>query len=402
MRPVIVVHYSEIALKGRNRDYFEHTLIANIRQALAPFAGVRVERRSGRIVLRWPPTADADRAAMMNRLTRVFGIANMGFGYEVRTDPEGTSADAVAAVVGWLAEYPFRTFAVRAKHASPSHAERSMDIERRIGAAIQSATGLGVDLEHPDCTVRIEFMEQTAFVLIDRREGPGGLPTGVSGSVVALLSSGFDSPVAAWQLMRRGARVTFVHFHSYPYTSGASMDNVRSIVRLLADWQGTSTLILVPLIDLQRAVLTGAPHALRVLLYRRAMVRIAEHIARTEHAHALVTGESLGQVASQTLPNIAAVDAAVHLPILRPLIGTDKLEIIREADRIGTGAIARRPYDDCCSLFTPAHPATNATADLLDGVEQQLALLDRTRELFDEGTREIIASSAVDADGHNA
>jgi thiamine biosynthesis protein ThiI len=220
----------------------------------------------------------------------------------------------------------------------------------------------------------------------------GSFATAVSGQVVTLLSSGFDSPVATWMCMRRGAVAVAVHFHSYPYTSDASIQNVRSIVRVLARGQGTMLLYAIPIIDFQRAVMIGAPHALRVLLYRRMMVRLAELVAREVGAGALVTGENLGQVASQTLPNIAAIDAVATIPILRPLIGFDKMEIIARAEAIGTAEISRRPYDDCCSLFTPAHPATAANAQALDRIDDALAWKDWTQKLFDQRTHEMIVA----------
>ncbi|MDO8598808.1 MAG: tRNA uracil 4-sulfurtransferase ThiI [bacterium] len=336
------------------------------------------------------------------RLAHVFGIANFLLGYEARQDREGLAEDVVAVVrkhlseraptppsppsqrevgklfvspppTGWGSERGWGTFAVRAKRADKSFPENSQEIERRVGAAIAEATGLRVDLEHPDLTVHIEIVERTAFVLLEKSEGPGGLPVGVSGRVLALLSSGFDSPVASWRMMRRGCIVDFIHFHSYPYTSDASIRNVEEIVRVLQPWQQErGRLHLVSLIDYQKAVMTEAPAALRVLLYRRMMVRVAERIARQLGAEALVTGENLGQVASQTIPNMAVVEVVAERPVFRPLLGYDKLEIIREAEMIGTAAISTRPYDDCCSLFTPTHPSTRARGGDLDAAEAVL------------------------------
>ena len=266
-----------------------------------------------------------------------------------------------------------QTFAVRVKRGNKSYPATSQELEREIGAAIISATGLRVDLERPDLTVAVEIVEDTAFVLLEKVGGPGGLPVGVSGRVLVLLSSGFDSPVAAWRMAKRGCVVDFVHFHSYPYTSDASFRNVEEIAQLLNVWQcGCGQLRTVPLIEYQKAVVTSAPAALRVLLYRRMMVRVAERIARTTGAAALVTGESIGQVASQTISNITAVEAIAGLPVFRPLLGYDKLEIVRQAEEIGTAVISSRPYDDCCSLLTPAHPATHAATAELDAAEAAL------------------------------
>ncbi|MBI4142601.1 tRNA 4-thiouridine(8) synthase ThiI [Candidatus Uhrbacteria bacterium] len=422
MSPVIVVHYHEIALKGRNRDQFEHQLIANIRRALTGIPGVRVARMSGRIVVRLDSRQpQADSPKLREYLARVFGIANIQIGHEVRQEREALVEDAVnvvrhhfplrhseepsdeeshsedqhgplvarchgvrsLALLGMTKKVGRQSFAVRVKRGNKRYPATSQELEREIGAAIVEATGLAVDLEDPDLTVAIEIIEDTAFVLLEKIAGPGGLPTGSAGRVAVLISSGFDSPVAAWRVMKRGAEAILVHFHSAPYTSDASVRNVEEIALLLAAWQGPTSVITVPLIEFQKAVMIGAPHALRVLLYRRAMVRVAERIAHAMRAGALVTGENLGQVASQTLTNIGVVDAAATIPILRPLIGYDKQEIINAADVIGTAEISRRPYDDCCSLFVPEHPATAARLTEIEHVEQELGLLEWTQKLFD-------------------
>ncbi|MBI4433637.1 tRNA 4-thiouridine(8) synthase ThiI [Candidatus Uhrbacteria bacterium] len=368
MRPVVILHYHEIALKGGNRDLFERQLVANVRQVLWGIPGVEVRRMSGRIAVRMTEevasmVSAGDMSAVVTKLRRVFGVANLRVGYEVRADAEGIAEDAVQLVQQHMAARAHtqpKTFAVRVKRSIKTYPEHSMDMERRIGAAVHVATGLGVDLEHPDLMVAIEVVERTAFVLLEKIPGPGGLPVGASDRVLALLSSGFDSPVAAWKLMRRGCVVDCIHFHSYPFTSDASMRNVAAIVQRLANWGGSHVLYFVPLAEFQKCVLTTTPSELRVVLYRRMMIRVAEVIAQRAGALALVTGESVGQVASQTIPNIAAVDAVAGMPVLRPLIGEDKQDIISQATMIGTADISALPYDDCCSLFTPQHPATRA------------------------------------------
>lgn len=421
MPPVIVLHYHEIALKGGNREWFERQLIGNVRHVLRDVAGLRVVRMSGRLAIRLTDGHGSVRMAtddtdVVEKLRRVFGIANIQIGYEVRQEREGLQEDVVAVVQQHLSNRHFeergdekshtidqcdtsvpqghdvrslaplemttrgepRTFAVRVKRGNKQYPVTSQDLEREIGASIVEATGLGVDLEHPDLTVAVEIVEDTAFVLLERVEGPGGLPVGVSGRVLMLLSSGFDSPVAAWRMMKRGCVTDFIHFHSYPYTSDASIRNVGEIVRLLNGWQqNRGQLHTVPLIEYQKVIMMSAPAPLRVLLYRRMMLRVAEAIAKKGSgpfygAEALVTGENLGQVASQTIPNMAAVEAVATLPVFRPLLGYDKMEIIRQAEVIGTAAISSRPYDDCCSLFTPQHPATHASIAELDAAEASL------------------------------
>jgi thiamine biosynthesis protein ThiI len=258
-------------------------------------------------------------------------------------------------------------FATRSDKSFPID---SQEIAREVGARILSSVpGLSVDVHGPRTRVMIEVGKGCAYVSADREEGAGGLPAGVAGKVVALLSGGIDSPVAAWKLMRRGCRPVFVHFHSYPYVSRESIDKVARLAAKLDAYAGGSTLLLVPIGDAQREITAKADESCRVLLYRRLMFRIAERIARRQGAHALVTGDSVGQVASQTLENIAAVSAAVAIPVFRPLVGDDKEDIVRVARRIGTYPISIEPHDDCCSLFVPQHPATRSDAARLDAEE---------------------------------
>jgi tRNA uracil 4-sulfurtransferase len=231
-----------------------------------------------------------------------------------------------------------------------------------------------VNLKHPELVVRIEVVPGTAFVSVDRQRGPGGLPTGVSGRALCLLSGGIDSPVAAWRLMRRGCRVDLVHFHSYPIVSRVSQEKVRRLAAVLASYQLRARLWLVPFGEAQRRIVTSAPEELRVVLYRRFMVRIAERLARRGSARVLVTGEVLGQVASQTIENIAIIDDVAGMPVLRPLVGMDKEEITDEARRIGTYDISIVPDEDCCQVFTPKHPATRARHEDIEAAEAVLSI----------------------------
>jgi thiamine biosynthesis protein ThiI len=231
-----------------------------------------------------------------------------------------------------------------------------------------------VNLEHPEVEIVVEVLPDETFVSLDRRPGPGGLPVGTSGTVAALLSGGIDSPVAAWRMLKRGCRVVFVHFHSVPYLPDTSQAKARALVERLTAWQYASTLYLVPFGEIQREVVLAVPGPARVVVYRRLMIRIAEAIARRAGALVLATGESLGQVASQTLENIAAIDAAATMPVLRPLIGTDKIEIIEEAKRLGTFEISIEPDADCCTLFVPKHPATRMTEAEALALESRLSI----------------------------
>jgi thiamine biosynthesis protein ThiI len=238
----------------------------------------------------------------------------------------------------------------------------SEGLNRHLGTFIQQTfPDRTVDLDHPDLEIHVEVLHKRFLVYFEKNPGPGGLPAGVSGKVLTLLSGGIDSPIAAWRMIRRGCRTHFVHFHSMPFTSQASVDKVRELAALLEPWQGPSRLQIVPFCSIQQAIVTDAPAPYRVILYRRFMARIAEALARRDGALALVTGESLGQVASQTLANIATIDAAVTVSILRPLIGTDKQEIVDTARDIGTFDVSALPHDDCCSYLMPRAPATTST-----------------------------------------
>ncbi len=249
----------------------------------------------------------------------------------------------------------------------------SQELNIKLGAFVNETFGKKVDLTNPDVTFYVEVFFGGALVYTERRPGPGGLPTGTQGQVAVMLSGGIDSPVAAYRIMKRGATIVAIHFHSYPFTTRASIDKVKELVGILSQYGGPIKLYLVPLAEAQKAVVQNCEERYRVLLYRRLMVRIAEAIAQKEGVQALVTGESLGQVASQTLENIAVTDSATDLPVFRPLIGYDKEEIINEARRMGTYEISILPHDDCCTLMMPKNPATRAR---LSDVEREEAKLD--------------------------
>jgi len=370
LNPCVLIHYSEIGLKGRNRPLFERQLIANIRRAFAADIPVEVRRLFGRHLVEVP--AGTPREEIERRLRRVFGIAY--FAHALATPPTLEAIEGAAAQV--VDGKAFATFAVRAKRADKSFPVDSQGINVAVGAHIGRITGRRVDLSHPDLTVHVEVVDRRALVYADRVEGPRGLPVGVGGRVVCLLSGGIDSPVAAARMMRRGCRVSFVHFHSFPYTNPASQAKVAELAAILGRFQGPAQLFLIPLVDIQRHIVASAPSTFRVLLYRRAMLRLASAIARGEKALALVTGESLGQVASQTLANLTAVDRASPIPVLRPLLGWDKEEIIAEAQRIATFDLSIEPHEDCCSFLEPKDPATRSTEHKLAALEHNLALDD--------------------------
>jgi thiamine biosynthesis protein ThiI len=356
----IVVHYQEIALKGRNRPWFVSRLVRNIREATSDLDIKSVRALQGRLEVVLGETAEW--TAVRDRLANVFGAANFARAGRAKLD-----IDAIAQqILGELGPENPRSFRVSARRADKRFPFTSPQIEREVGGRIKEARGWHVDLGNPELTIHVETLSNEAFYFFGKDPGAGGLPVGVSGRVVCLLSGGIDSPVAAWRLMRRGCRVLFVHFHSYPILSRASQEKARELVRLLTNYQFRSRLFLVPFGEIQQQVVLSVAPPLRVVIYRRLMMRIAQAIALDNRAGALVTGEVVGQVASQTLENLTAINEVATLPVLRPLIGMDKDEITAEAERLGTFPISIIPDQDCCTLFTPKHPATKARmADVL-------------------------------------
>lgn len=362
----VVVHYHELALKGKNRPQFVARLAKNLKAATADLGRCTVRHLSGRLLLELANGAAWDEVSA--RLGRVFGVANFS---QVTVAPLDIPA-LKAAVVQALDGRAFRSFRIATKRAFKEFPLTSVEINRELGRAVQDRSGAAVDLDHPDLTVFIEVLPAEALFFFEKDSGPGGLPVGSSGLVACLISGGIDSPVAAYRMMKRGCRVTFVHFHSQPFLNRASQEKATDLVRLLTRHQYRSILHLVPFGEAQRHVVLNAPAPLRVVLYRRLMVRIAEEVARTVKAKALVTGESLGQVASQTLDNLVTIEQAATLPILRPLIGMNKDEISAEAERIGTYETSIIPDQDCCQLFMPTRPATWTTVEEVQRAEQAL------------------------------
>ncbi|HEY0873802.1 MAG TPA: tRNA uracil 4-sulfurtransferase ThiI [Vicinamibacterales bacterium] len=362
----IVVHYQEIALKGNNRPWFVSRLARNLRLATKDVGVREVRVLMGRMELVLDPSAGWD--AVRDRVSRVFGIANFA-----RAGSAPLEIEAITnAILEDLGDTQTSSFRISARRADKRFPLTSPQMERLIGGRVQEARGWTVDLSNPELTIHVEALTDEAFYYFGKERGAGGLPVGTSGRVACLLSGGIDSPVAAWRMMRRGCRVLFVHFHSYPILSRASQEKARELVTLLTTYQYDSRLFLVAFGEIQQRVVLAVAPPLRVVIYRRLMMRIAEAIARRNRAQALVTGEVVGQVASQTLENMAAINRVVEMPVLRPLVGMDKDEISAEAERLGTYPISIIPDQDCCTLFTPRHPATKAR--LLDVERAEAAL----------------------------
>jgi len=366
----IILHYQEIALKGNNRPWFVSRLARNLRLATKDVGVREVRVLMGRIELLLQDGADW--TAVRDRITNVFGVANFAIAGRAPLDVDAIARE-ILKDVGDLSPASFRVSARRADKRFPLS---SPEIEREVGGRIAEARNWKVNLSKPALTIHVEALTEDAFYYFGKEPGAGGLPAGTSGRVACLLSGGIDSPVAAWRMMRRGCRVLFVHFHSYPILSRASQEKVRELVKLLTRFQYDSKLFLVPFGEIQQQVLLTVPPPLRVVIYRRLMMRIAEAIARKNRAQALVSGEVVGQVASQTLENMALIDQVVSMPTLRPLVGMDKDEITAEAHRLGTFPISIIPDQDCCTLFVPRHPATRAKLRDIDAAESSLDIVE--------------------------
>jgi thiamine biosynthesis protein ThiI len=380
MRAVLIVHYHEISLKRGNRPLFLRHLARNLERATRDLGRVHVRQLPGRILLELEGHDRPD--AVAARVGRVCGVASAALAYRVPSSVDAMKAASAVVIEGRR----FASFRISARRAFKTYPLTSVELNRELGAFVVQRTGARVDLREPELTIHVEVLPAETFVYADRVPGPGGLPVGTGGTVAALLSGGIDSPVASWRMMKRGCRVVFIHFHSVPYLPATSQAKARALVERLTEWQYHSQLFLVPLGEIQREVVLSVPPPARVVVYRRMMVRIAETLARQTGALALVTGESLGQVASQTLTNIARIDEVAEAPILRPLIGMDKIEITAEAQRLGTFEISIEPDADCCTLFVPRHPATRVGSEEIRAAESRLDI-PRLVAMGCEGTR---------------
>jgi thiamine biosynthesis protein ThiI len=362
----VIATTGEISLKGENRRWFEKALTTNVAKALADLPVAAVKRPSWRVLVEFSEPVPFREVA--RRLSTVFGL-----GAIMAAEHAGRDLEAARAAIGRrLAGLAPASFAVRCTRSDKRFPMTSPDIEAELGTFVGERTGWPVDLGSPDLTVNLLVDENGFWLWLDKVPGPGGLPVGVGGRATCLLSGGIDSPVAAYLMMKRGMRLDFVHFHSVPQTDPASIEKAEDLVRVLGRYQGVARLAIVPLLPIQDAVIAHCDPELRVLLYRRFMLRLAARMAHRFRASALVTGESLGQVASQTVENLAAVEAVTTMTVLRPLISLDKQEIVAIARRAGTYDISTRAHGDCCSYHVPQHPATRSTPGELAAEEDDL------------------------------
>ncbi len=386
-----VCHYHEIGLKKNNRAFFENRLLRNIEKALLGLPFVRVRRISGRLIIELGPDPPVEEIGL--RLQKVFGLSSCAPAWLSSQDLESLQENLWQLV----RSMKFETFKIHARRAHKDFPLTSQQLNQELGAFLLHQSGKRVQLEDPDLTCYLEIVEKYAFLYFDRLKGPGGLPVSSSGKVVVLLSGGIDSPVASYKIMKRGCQAIFAHFHSHPYTTLESQEKVRQLVSILDEYQYGSRLYLIPFAECQRQIVALTPAETRVILYRRLMMRLAERVAFKEGAQALVTGESIGQVASQTLENLRAISRVTHLPVLRPLVGEDKEEIICLARRIGTFEVSILPDSDCCSLFVPRHPETRARTEDIDRIEGQLDVERMMQETFQRAELEKLGSRSKQA-----
>lgn len=396
MNREVLVRYHEVGLKGQNKPYFLDCLVANLRRATRGTGVQGVWQRQSQIGLVLSPGASP--AAVQREVQRVFGVVKTAAAWRSSAELEEIKRTVIAALEE--SRRSFSSFRITANRADKSYPLTSLEVSRELGTFVRERTGTRVDLTRPELTVYVDILSsKTAFVYLDPVVGPGGLPVGTGGRVMALLSGGIDSPVAAYRMMKRGCQVDLVHFHSFPLADGSSREKAVELGELLNRYQFHTCLYLVPFAEVQRHIIATAPPPYRVVLYRRFMMRIAEELARRRAAKALVTGESLGQVASQTLENVVTIDAVVEMPVLRPLIGMDKAEIVSQAEAIGTYPVSILPDQDCCSLFVPQHPVTRCTPERAERVEQGLAVEELLRAAADAAEIRNIDEAEVQVGG---
>ncbi len=384
MDTLILIRYGEIALKGQNRGTFEDLLVRRLEEALRPVGHARVVRAWGRMYVQGVAPEE-----VMPAISRVFGVVSYSPVLRSENDLDQITASAVAVARRHQSAGRFK---VDARRALKSFPYTSLELNRLVGSAVQDACpGLQVDLERPDFTIYVEVRPEGSFVYSQIMPGPGGLPVGASGHALLLISGGIDSPVAGWLAMKRGIRLAGVHFHSYPYTSPKAQDKVVDLFRVLARWGGPLDLYMGYFTHIQEAIEDVVPERLHITVMRRMMLRLAEAIARQSRALALVTGESIGQVASQTLESMQVIGQATGMNILRPVVAMDKAEITVLARQIGTFDISSRPYEDCCTLFVPRHPATKPRLRDAEEAEARMPVDDLLKEAIARTEKLVIA-----------
>lgn len=378
MQEVILIKLGEIVLKGQNRKIFESVLLKNIRRRVAPKGEYAISISQSTIYVE-PLREDCDIDEAENKIGKIFGVVAYTRAGIVEKNIEAIQQAAVSYLEDELNSC--RTFKVESKRSDKLFPLKSPEISNEVGGYIlDSFPHLSVDVHNPDVTVRVEVREKGAYIHADPKQGAGGIPVGTGGKAAVLISGGIDSPVAAWMMARRGVELTAIHFASPPYTSDRALEKVKRLLARVSEYAGRMKMVTVPFTKIQEEIRDKCPEELSTVIMRRFMMRVAENIARNEDCHALITGESLGQVASQTIQAIECTDSVAGIPVFRPLIGTDKAEIVKMAHRIDTFDISIEPFEDCCTVFTPRHPRTRPTIKLLENAEAALDVDGLVRE----------------------
>ena len=361
MSIVLLVRYAEIHLKGLNRPYFERMLVDRIKDSLA-ISDVKIVREQGRVFIYDIPQDKIEIA--IDKTCKVFGVHSVSPAYCVEKDWTAIKNKAVELMNEYASkEVTFKCFAKRSDKRFPMTSEQ---ICRELGHELLEAySTLSVDVHHPEVKLTVEVRQEKTFIYTKEYKAVGGMPVGTNGKAMLLISGGIDSPVAGYMIAKRGVALSAVHFYSYPYTSERARDKVVELTRLVSDYAGEIDLYLVPFTEIQLTIYEKCPSSETTVLMRRLMMKIAEIIANKCGAQALITGESIGQVASQTMDSLACTDDAVSLPVFRPLIGFDKEEIVERAQQIGTFETSILPYEDCCTVFVPVHPVTRPKVEQL-------------------------------------
>ena len=354
---IFIVRCGEVALKGMNKPYFERMLLDRIKKLLKKFDGVKAYRHEGLIYVR--ADKSLDKQAIIKEISKVFGVASISPAVECESNMEAIGKAAVEYMLEAIEERGIKTFKVEAKRADKNFPVKSPDIGRQVGAAVlKGCKVLKVDVHDPDCRLFVDVRHDLTYIYQDKIPGYGGLPLGTNGKGMTLLSGGIDSPVATWMMAKRGMLIEAVHFHSYPYTSQRAQEKVEELASLVATYCGRFKMHVINLLPIQEQIVQNCPEEETTILVRRFMMRIAEKLAANNGCNMLITGENLGQVASQTAEALVVTDAAVKMPVMRPLIGLDKVDIMDIAQEIGTYEKSIEPYEDCCTVFLPKHPTT--------------------------------------------
>ena len=368
---ILIVRCGEVALKGMNKPYFERMLVDRIRNNLKSFHGVDVKRHEGLIFVRAEKNLDVN--AVIKEISKVFGVASISKAVEAPSELDAIGLEAVEYMKNLINERGIKTFKVEAKRADKNFPVKSPEIGRIIGAKILiGCKVLKVDVHNPDVLLHVDVRHDTSYIYEGKIPGFGGLPLGTNGKGMTLLSGGIDSPVATWMMAKRGMLIEAVHFHSYPYTSQRAQEKVEDLARIVSTYCGRFKMHVINLLPIQQAIVSNCPEEETTILVRRFMMRIAEQIAKQTGCMMLITGENLGQVASQTAEALVVTDACVSMPVMRPLIAMDKVDIMEKAQEIGTFETSIQPYEDCCTVFLPKHPTTKPKLERILESESRL------------------------------